>query len=149
MCMPQTIFIYICHLCCVSWWKLDLLKVKIDVCVRYNRISAYCVPTLCVPSKKLIGCIGRSQGQKKVFNATFKNILVWNYKAQNIHIWYIASSRGSLPKLFKLCPWGQNLPRPGGHHFTWNYIRKTCDLQTTSCLEPLMGIWQIGFQCNF
>jgi len=33
---------------CVSWWKLDLSKVKIDVCVRYNRISAYCVPTLCV-----------------------------------------------------------------------------------------------------
>jgi len=29
-------------------WKLDLFKVKIDVCVRYNRISAYCVPTLCV-----------------------------------------------------------------------------------------------------
>jgi len=33
---------------CISWWKLDLFKVKIDVCVRYNRISVYCVPTLCV-----------------------------------------------------------------------------------------------------
>jgi len=35
-----------------------------------------------------------------------KNLHVWNYKAQGFHIWYIASSRGSLPKLFKLCPWG-------------------------------------------
>jgi len=35
----------------------------------------------------LIGCISRSRGQKLCFqNATFKNILVWNYKAQNFHI---------------------------------------------------------------
>jgi len=30
-----------------------------------------------------------------------------NYKSQSFHICYIASSRGPLPKLFKLCPWGQ------------------------------------------
>ena len=66
----------------------------------------------------LIGCICRSRGQKKGFqNTIFKNLLVWNYKAQSFHIWYIASSRGPLPKLFKLCPWGQN--------FTLNYIRKS------------------------
>jgi len=41
-------FDFVCHVCCVFWWKLDLFKLKIDVCVRYNRISAYCVPTLCV-----------------------------------------------------------------------------------------------------
>jgi len=43
------VFDFVCHVCCVSWWKLDLFKVKKkDVCVRYNRISAYCVTTLCV-----------------------------------------------------------------------------------------------------
>ena len=52
-----------------------------------------------------VSCISRSRGQKIGFqNATFKNLLVWNYKAQSFHIWYIASSRGPLPKLFKLCP---------------------------------------------
>jgi len=56
-----------------------------------------------------VGCISRSQGQKIGFqNAIFKNPLVRNYKAQRFHIWYIASSRGPLPKLFKLYPWGQN-----------------------------------------
>jgi len=74
----------------------------------------------------LIGCICRSRCQNIGFqNAIFKNLLVWNYKAQSFHIWYIASSRGPLPKLFKLCPWGQNWPRPGGHNFTLNYIRKS------------------------
>jgi len=56
----------------------------------------------------LIGCICRSRGEKIGFqNVIFKNLLVWNNKAQRFHIWYIiASSRGPLPKLFKLCPWG-------------------------------------------
>ena len=61
----------------------------------------------------LIGCIYRSRGQEIDFqNSIFKNLLVWNYMAQSFHIWDIASSRGLLPKLFKLCPWGQNWPRP-------------------------------------
>jgi len=73
-----------------------------------------------------VGCISRSWGQKMGFqNAIFKNLLVRNYKAQSFHIWYIASSRCPLLKLFKLCPWGQNWPRPGGHNFTLIYIRKT------------------------
>jgi len=73
-----------------------------------------------------VGCISKSQGQKIGFqNAIFQNLLVRNYKAQSFHIWYLASSRGPVPKLFKLCPWGQNWPRPGGHNFTLNYIRKT------------------------
>ena len=39
----------------------------------------------------------RSQGQKVGHQiAIFKN-LVWNYKAQSFQIWYIASSRSSLP----------------------------------------------------
>jgi len=78
-------------------------------------------------------------GSKMGFqNATFKNLIVWNYKAQSFHIWYTASSRGPLPKLFKWCPWGKNWPRPGGHNFTLNYI---WILQMTSSLAPLMGIW--------
>ena len=69
----------------------------------------------------LIGCISRSQGQKIGFQ------IVWNYKAQGFHIWYIASSRGPLPNSFKLPPWGQNWPHPRGHNFTLNYIRKTAN----------------------
>ena len=73
-----------------------------------------------------VGSISRSRGQKIGFqNAILKNLLVRNYKAQSFHIWFIASSRGPLPKLFKLCSWGQNWPRPGGHNFTLSYIRKT------------------------
>jgi len=75
-----------------------------------------------------IGCICRSRGQKiGLHKAIFKNLLLWNYKAQSFYIWYtcITSSRDHLPKLFKLCPWGQNWPPPGGHSFTLNYIRKT------------------------
>jgi len=84
----------------------------------------------------LIGCICRSRGQKTGFqNATFKNLLVRNYKAQSFHIWYIASSRGPLRKLFKLRPWGQNWPRPVGHNFTLNYpaflsIRSTLSIRS-------------------
>jgi len=37
--------------------------------------------------------------------------------AQSFHIWYIPLTRGTLPKLFKLSPWGQNRPRPRGHNF--------------------------------
>jgi len=73
-----------------------------------------------------VGCISRSRGQYIDFwNETFKNLLVWNNKAQSFYIWYITSSRGPLLKLFKLCPLGWNWPRPGGHNFALNYIRKT------------------------
>jgi len=101
----------------------------------------------------LIGCICRSRCQKIDFqNAIFKNLLVWNYKAQGFHIWYIASSRGPLPKLFKWCPWGQNWPCPGGHNFTLNYIRKTsndflswtafCNLTKLNKNDPWVVLYQ-------
>ena len=35
-------FYFVCHPCCVF---LMIFKVKMDVCVRYNRIFAYCLPT--------------------------------------------------------------------------------------------------------
>jgi len=48
-----------------------------------------------------VSCLDRSRGQKIDFqNAIFRN-LVYIHKAQSFHIWYIASSRGPLPKLFK------------------------------------------------
>ena len=43
----------------------------------------------------------------------FKNLLLLNRKARSLDILCVALSRGSLPSLFKLCPWGQNWPRPG------------------------------------
>jgi len=99
----------------------------------------------------LIGCISRSRGQLISFlNATFKNHLVWNYKAQSFHIWYIASSRGPLPKLLKLCPWGQNWPCLGGHNFTLNYIRKSSNniFSWTANLTKLNrnGPWLVPYQ---
>jgi len=46
----------------------------------------------------LIGCISRARGQKLSFqNAISKNLLVWKYKAESIHIWCITSSRAPLP----------------------------------------------------
>ena len=67
----------------------------------------------------LICCICRSRSQKIGFqNAIFKNILLRNYNAQSFYSWYITSSRVLLPKLFKLCPLGQNLLCRGDHNFT-------------------------------
>jgi len=75
----------------------------------------------------LVGCISRSRDQKVGFqNAIFKNLLVRNYKDQSFHIWYIASSRGFLPKLFKLSPWGQNWPGPGSQNFTLKLYKENC-----------------------
>jgi len=67
-----------------------------------------------------VGCISRSQGKTIGFqNAIFKNLLFRNYKAQSFHIWYIASSKGPLPNLFKLCPWGLNWPCPSVTILHW------------------------------
>ena len=52
------VFDFVCHVCCVFCMKIGHLvkkvKVKIYVCVRYNRNSAYCVPTVCVLRTVLI-----------------------------------------------------------------------------------------------
>jgi len=100
-----------------------------------------------------VGCISRSRGQKIGFqNAIFINLLVRKYKAQSFHIWYIASSRGLLLNVFKLCPCGQNWPRPGGHYFTLIYIRKTSNdifsLTTNGNLTKLHrnDPWVVSYQ---
>jgi len=98
----------------------------------------------------LIGCISRSLGKKVGFqNAFFKNLLVWNYKAQIFHIYYIALSRRPIPKLFKLCPFGQNRPRPGGHNFTLNYIRKSSNdfFSWTARLSPMKIVQMVLIGC--
>ena len=66
-----------------------------------------------------------SQGQ----TICFQNLLVWNYKALSFRVWYVALSRGPIPKLFKLCSWGQNWPRPGYYNFT------------LSCYNQLFLFW--------
>ena len=45
------------------------------------------------------GCYGNKREKS---TKTFKNLLVRNQKAQVFDIWYVASSSGPLPKLFKL-----------------------------------------------
>jgi len=78
-----------------------------------------CSPTEIV-QMVLIGCMSRSQGQKIGFqNAIFKNLFVLNYKAQSFYIWYIASSRGSLPKLFNYAPGVKIEPAPGVTILHW------------------------------
>jgi len=77
-----------------------------------------------------VGCISRSRGQKNRFlKCNFQTSscpkLQGPELSYSFYILYIASSRGPLPKLFKLWPLGQNWPHPWGHNFTLNYIRKS------------------------
>ena len=109
------------------WWQSDD-KASISNCEYFYIFSSpehkvlkvsFCYgPLSVVHHPSVRPCVGFQ-------NAIIKNLLVWNYKAQSCHILYIASSRGPLPKLFKLCPLFQNWPRPRGHNFTLNYTRKT------------------------
>ena len=48
-------------------------------------------------------------------------------------IQYVASPSGPLPSVFKLAPWGQKWPRPGGHMFYIGLYRKN---MKKSCLKP-------------
>ena len=81
-----------------------------------------------VPVYWTIRSWGPKRGSK---NANLKNLLVWNRKAQNFHIWHVALSSGPLQRLPKLCPWGQNWPRPGGHQFYIELYRGI--LKKSSC----------------
>jgi len=85
-----------------------------------------------------VSCISRLRGQKiGFFKCNSQKSSYLKLQGPDLSFWYIASSRGPLPKLFKLCSWGLNWPCPGGHNFTLNYMR---EVQRTS-LEPLMGLW--------
>ena len=65
-----------------------------------------------------VGCVSKVMGSINRFsNCNFQKSSCPKLKAQSFHIWFIASSIGSLPKLFNLCSWGQNWPRPGKSHF--------------------------------
>ena len=54
----------------------------------------------------LIGCICRSWGQKEVFKMQLSIIVFSETTWPRAFMFGITSSRGPLPKLFKLCPWG-------------------------------------------
>ena len=106
------------------YWNIFSSKTAYWILTKLHRNDPWVVIVQIVP----VGCISRSRGKKKGFqNAILKNILVWNYIAQSFHIWYIASSKGPLPKLLKLSPCGNNWLCPGSHNFTLIYIRKTAN----------------------
>ena len=41
----------------------------------------------------------------RIYGKIFKNLLLWNRKADDLETWYAASSTPVLPSLFKKCPW--------------------------------------------
>ena len=67
------------------------------------------------------GCHGNQKANKSTI---FKNLLLSKYKAYSPNIWYVASCRGPLTKLFKFYFWGQNWPRPRGHKFYIDLYRE-------------------------
>ena len=79
-----------------------------------------------------------SQGKKCFQNEIFKNLLVWNHKAQTFYIWYIASSSGSLPFFSNVAPGVKIYLAPGVKIVHWNILGK---IEITSSLKLLKGIW--------
>ena len=63
-----------------------------------------------------------------------KNLLVCNYKAYGLDIWYVASPSGPLPGLFKIWPWVQKWARPWGHMFYIGLYRE--NMEKSSCPQP-------------
>ena len=138
------LFDFVCQFYCISWLKFDLFKVKNDVCIQYNLNFAYCIPTLCVPSKPAEFCKPKggchpqlfkpfrmfhklAKGSKNRFSkCNLQQIFVPNYKAQSF-----------LPKLFKLCPCGKNWPATKVTTLHWIEEK----LWTSSSPNPLMEIW--------
>ena len=54
------------------------------------------------------------------------------------------SSRGPLPKLLKLCPWGQNWPCPGCRNFTFDLFLRWV---TQGPLGPHYILWCVLNSC--
>ena len=42
---------------------------------------------------------------------------MFQFNVDTVDIWYVASTSGPKPSLFKLCVWGQKWAGPGGHMF--------------------------------
>ena len=98
----------------------------------------------------LIGCICRSRGQKAGFqNAIFKNLLVWNYKAQSFHIWYIASASFNFTKGLKMqilrieknADFFRKFAKCGNVKAFYFVGQKFCGLKTT---DIIVGTWLCG-----
>jgi len=74
------LFDFVCHMCCVSWWKIDILKVKIDVCGRYNRFPAYQTFAYCVPHRRRKwGRRGRARGPNILSSCRFVAAFFFRY----------------------------------------------------------------------
>ena len=74
--------------------------------------------------------------------------LLCNCKAQSFDIWYVASPKGCLPRLFKLCPPGPKRPRPRDYQF---FIEKSLKIfsdtvrpraQIFCMMHHLMDVYQ-------
>ena len=74
--------------------------------------------------------------QRNVFNAECwlpwqpkeKNHIYQNCKVYSLDIWCVSLCSRSLLWLFKLCPWGQNLRRPGGQLFFIEIYREPVNI---------------------
>ena len=101
----------------------------------------------------MIGCISRSRGQNVGFqNAIFKNLLVWNYKAQSFQIWYIASSRSPLPifgLLVVLCKWIHLDPWPFPQVSDRGHFGPSCFLYTCTFVVMLKHPTPHKYVCVF
>ena len=63
--------------------------------------------------------------------------------AWNLDIWYVASPSRPLPRLFKLCPMGQNWPLPGVYMFyigLYGEKHETIFLSETT-MRQCLDIW--------
>ena len=84
---------------------------------------------------------GLSVFHMKIYMKISQNLLLKNHKAHSFDIWYVASSNGPLPSLFKLCPPGQNLPRPGAYPFCIGKSLIIVCSETTKPRALIFGMW--------
>jgi len=107
------LFDFVCHVYCVSWWKLDLFKVKIDVCVRYiteflrtaYQPFAYCVqcnpPPLNTAYQK--GGVSLSEKFRVILTLYFICCCLWKLDLYitTEYNWILRTKRGGHPHVVK------------------------------------------------
>ena len=60
----------------------------------------------------------------EMYRENLKNLLQTKYKPLSLDIKHVALCSGPLPRLHKLCPWGQDWPLPRGHIFNIEIYRE-------------------------
>jgi len=74
--------------CTYMLMKIYIYQLQMTAADRHHWRQATHADETQIVQMVLMGCISRSRGLKIGFqNATFKNLLVWKYKAQSFHIW--------------------------------------------------------------